>query len=106
MTWNYRVYKRILDDGSACYGIHEAYYDEHISEPSGYTSRAVSVEGDSVADLSKALGQMIEALSKHMMCSSNAVANGQVRTARRLALTRRKSLSTQFMICGSSKRRG
>ena len=67
MTWNYRVYKRILDDGSASYGIHEAYYDEHISEPSGYTSRAVSVEGDSVADLSKALGQMIEALDKDVL---------------------------------------
>jgi hypothetical protein len=67
MTWNYRVYKRILDDGSAWYGIHEAYYDKHISEPSGYTSRAVSVEGDSVADLSKALGQMIEALGKDVL---------------------------------------
>jgi hypothetical protein len=67
MTWNYRVYKRILGGGSAWYAIHEAYYDKHSSEPSGYTSRAVSVQGDSVADLSKALGQMMEALSKDVL---------------------------------------
>tara|TARA_R110000787_G_scaffold47583_2_gene115047 strand:- start:113 stop:343 length:231 start_codon:yes stop_codon:yes gene_type:complete len=67
MTWNYRVYKRILDDDSAWYGIHAAYYDKHINEPSGYTVRAVSVEGDSVADLSKALGQMKEALGKDVL---------------------------------------
>jgi len=67
MTWNYRVYKSILDDGSAWYVMHEAYYDKHISEPMWCTVRAVPVEGESVADLSKALGQMIEALDKDVL---------------------------------------
>jgi hypothetical protein len=71
--WNHRVVKRKVrefDKVVDWYGIHEVFYglgdgDEKLS----WTTDAISVEGESVAELRETLGRMLAALDKPVIVS-------------------------------------
>ena len=50
MTWNHRLFKEALDDGTIWYTIREVFYNDK-GEIFAHMEEAVDLEGESVSDL-------------------------------------------------------
>ena len=66
MTWNYRVVKRVYDDGTVLFTIHEAYYDE-TGKPSAITENPTRPQGETFEELQGDMEYYQMALSKPIL---------------------------------------
>lgn len=68
MSWNYRIVRRLVEDGvnkepQPWFGVHEAYYDKN-GQITNITEKPVAVEGESVEELNGVRAMMFAA-TKH-----------------------------------------
>lgn len=72
MTWDYRIVRRVFDNGETQWAVHEAFYEDGEEEPSSITKEPVAplvhdegLEGATALDAVRAeLEQMLAALNK------------------------------------------
>jgi hypothetical protein len=65
MTWNCRIIHHDKDE-NPYFAIHEVFYDEH-GEVANWTTNPIDVSGKSQMEVTKALKQMLEDITKTEM---------------------------------------
>lgn len=77
MGWNHRVVRKTYPDGQVMIGIHEAFYDDNglvwaITEDAVSPSVDETNAGETVEDLKKVIGWMLQACD-HPVLDSNKI---------------------------------
>lgn len=66
MTWNYRVVRKVYNDETILWGIHEVFYDDE-GNPKAVTVDAIAPESESEEGIKTVLEWMLAALEKPIL---------------------------------------
>lgn len=66
MTWNYRVVKKRLSDGTETFGIHEVYYDAD-GKVNAYTEVTMAAYGETLEEFREDIKRHLEALERPVL---------------------------------------